>query len=79
LQYSGQQVNPPSGFINTLSWTLDSLLSSAGDQQTEIAQRHYPGIIQRFNWELPRAIDEADTSAIPDLIALGKQEVAKLD
>ena len=77
--YCLNEVNPPGGFIPTLSWTLDSLLSAAGEQQTEIVNRHYPGILQRFNWQLPKAIDEADVSAIPDLIQLGKQEAAKMD
>jgi uncharacterized protein len=72
-------VNPPDGFIATLTWTLDSLLTAAGEQQTEIVNRHYPGMLQRFNWQLSKAIDEADVSAIPDLIALGKQEAAKMD
>lgn len=77
--YIPNEVNPPNGFIDTLSWTLDSLLTAAGDQQTEIVNRHYPGLLQRFNRQLPKAIDEADLSAIPALIALGKQEAAKMD
>jgi patatin-like phospholipase/acyl hydrolase len=77
--YCANEVNPPKGFIATLSWTLDSLLTAAGDQQTEIVNRHYPGILQRFNWRLPKPIDEADVSAIPELIAIGKQGAAKMD
>lgn len=77
--YNAAEVNPPGGFIATLSWTLDSLLSAAGVQQTQVVNREYPGVLQRFNWALPKAIDEADISAVPDLIALGKQEAARLD
>jgi hypothetical protein len=63
--YCPIEVNPPGGFIPTLSWTLDSLLTAAGEQQTAIVKRHYPGILQRFNWWLPKAIDEADVSGFP--------------
>ena len=72
-------VNPPGGFIGTLAWTLDSLLSAAGWQQTDLVHRYYPGVLQRFNWALPKSIDEADVSAIPELVQLGTTQAAKFD
>jgi len=65
-------VNAPAGLIGNLSLVIDSLLYSGGRQQTEIAQRHYKNI-QRFNWELPAAVDMADAGAIPGLISLGQR------
>jgi patatin-like phospholipase/acyl hydrolase len=66
-------VNPPSGIVATLSLVLDSLLSNAGVQQDNAAKRSFPGVVQRFNWKLPKAVDMADASAIPSLVKLGQE------
>jgi hypothetical protein len=72
-------VNPPRGFLPTLTWTIDSLLAAPHDQQTQIVNRHYPGILQRFDWALPVPVDMADTSAIPTLVTVGKAAAAQMD
>jgi patatin-like phospholipase/acyl hydrolase len=72
-------VNAPDGFIPTLSMTLDSLLYNSGKKQADNVNRHWPGIMQRFNAELPSAIDMADAAAIPQLVALGQKAAALLD
>ncbi|HLI86352.1 MAG TPA: patatin-like phospholipase family protein [Bryobacteraceae bacterium] len=69
----------PKGFLGWVGWTIDTLLDAPEDQQTELVNRHFPGILQRFDWELPHAIDMADTSAIPELLALGRQAAAGMD
>ncbi|HXR75159.1 MAG TPA: patatin-like phospholipase family protein [Bryobacteraceae bacterium] len=77
--HPGATVNPPEGLLATLSWTIDSLTSAPEDQQTEIVQRHYPGIMQRFNWPLPAAVDMADVSAVPGLVDIGRKLAAEMD
>ena len=77
--YPSSDVNPPHGFYETLSFTVDSLLTEPSSQQTEIVNRHYPGMMQRFNWMLPQKIDMADFSAISALAILGQQVGEKED
>lgn len=77
--YPTANPNPPSGFLATLEWTVDTLVSAPEDQQTEIVSRHYPGILRRFDWALPRAIDMADIASIPDLVRLGSAAAAGMD
>ncbi|HEY7390276.1 MAG TPA: patatin-like phospholipase family protein [Bryobacteraceae bacterium] len=69
----------PIGFLGWLSWTVGALLDAPEDQQTELVNRHFPGILQRFNWQLPHAIDMADTASIPELVVIGKQAAAAMD
>jgi uncharacterized protein len=69
----------PTGFLGWLSWTVDALLDAPEDQQSELVNRHFPGILQRFDWQLPHDIDMADTSAIPGLVAIGQQVAAAMD
>jgi hypothetical protein len=69
----------PKGFLGWLGWTVDALLDAPEDQQTELVNRHFPGILQRFDWQLPKAIDMADTSSIPVLTALGQQAASTMD
>jgi hypothetical protein len=35
--------------------------------------------MQRFDWPLPTAIDLADTSSVPALVAIGQQAAAGMD
>jgi patatin-like phospholipase/acyl hydrolase len=71
---------PPSGLLGWLQWTVGALLDAPEEQQTEIVQRHFPpGMLQRFDWRLPHAIDLADTSSIPELVNVGKQAAAGMD
>lgn len=69
----------PSGLIGWLEWTVNALLDAPEDQQTEIVKRHFPGILQRLDWQLPKPIDLADTGSIPDLVAFANQVSATLD
>lgn len=77
--YPDAAVNPPSGLLATLTWTIDALVDAPIDQQTEVAERQWPGVVQRFNWKLPKAIDMADVSAVPGMIAMGQKLAAKMD
>ena len=64
-------VNPPRGILNTLLWTLDTLIDAPHDEQTGAVNRHWPGILQRYDWELLHPIDMADLNAIPELVLYG--------
>ncbi len=69
----------PSGLFGWLEWTVDTLLDAPEDQQTEIVNRHFPGILKRFDWKLPKPIDMADAASVPDLIAFANQATASMD
>ncbi len=69
----------PNGFLGWLEWTVDALLDAPEEQQTQLVNRHFPGILQRFNWQLPSDIDMADTTQIPTLLKLGQQVAAAMD
>jgi len=73
----GNQV--PSGILGWLDWTVSALLDAPEEQQTELVNRHFPGILQRFDWKLTQAIDMADTGAIPTLVAAGQQAAAGMN
>ena len=64
---------PPGGLLNTLEWTLDTLLDAPIDEQTRLLEMLYPGIAQRYNWQLSYSIDMADASKIPALVELGQR------
>jgi predicted patatin/cPLA2 family phospholipase len=69
----------PDRLLGWLEWTVGALLDAPEEQQTELVNRHFPGILQRFNWQLPYAIDMADTSQIPALVTFGEQVAAQMD
>jgi hypothetical protein len=69
----------PSGLLGWLNWTISALLDSPEEQQTELINRHFPGILQRFDQRLPHAIDMADGDSIPELVKLGRQFAAGFD
>ena len=69
----------PSGLLGWLNWTIGALLDAPEEQQTELVNRHFPGILQRFDQLLPNAIDMADTDSIPLLLKLGQQFAATFD
>jgi len=69
----------PKGLLGWLEWTVDALLDAPEEQQTELVNRHFPGILQRFNWLLPQAIDMADTSSIDVLVQVGQKAAAGMD
>ena len=69
----------PRGLLGWLQWTVNTLLDAPVDQQTEIVNRHFPGILQRFDWPLPQQIDMADTSSIDLLVQIGNQAALSMD
>ena len=69
----------PSGLLGWLEWTVGALIDAPEEQQTQIVNRHFPGLMQRFDWKLPQAIDMADTGSIPQLVAIGKQAASAMD
>jgi uncharacterized protein len=69
----------PNGMLGWLTWTVGALLDAPEDQQTELVNRHFPGILQRFDWQLPSNIDMADTGAITELVKIGQQATAAMD
>lgn len=69
----------PSGIVGWLEWTVNTLLDAPEEQQTEIVNRHFPGVLRRLDWKLPKPIELADTSSVPDLVAFGNQVAASLD
>ncbi|HTS64196.1 MAG TPA: patatin-like phospholipase family protein [Candidatus Acidoferrales bacterium] len=71
--------DPPKGIIPTIGWVTSTLVDSSEDWVDQAVERQWPGLIQNFNPELPRDIDMADTSAIPDLVRIGQQCAASMD
>jgi patatin-like phospholipase/acyl hydrolase len=69
----------PKGLLGWLEWTIDALLDAAEDQQPELVNRHFPGVMKRFDWKLPSAIDMADTGSIPTLVNVGQQATQGMD
>ena len=70
---------PPSGFIAEISWVTSSLVSSSKTIAVQAANRQWPGLVSAFDSALWADIDEADVSAIPQLLALGQADAAKVD
>jgi hypothetical protein len=71
--------DPPSGLIGTVGWVTSSLVDSSEDWVDNAVERQWPAILQNFNPELPRDIDMADVSAIPDLVKIGNEMAAGID
>ncbi|HLK47627.1 MAG TPA: patatin-like phospholipase family protein [Bryobacteraceae bacterium] len=71
--------NVPSGLLGWLHWTVGALIDAPEDQQIDIVNRHFPGLMQRFDWKLPQAIDMADTGNIPQLAQIGRQAADAMD
>ena len=69
----------PSGLLSTVAWVIDSLLDNGEDDADATVDRHWPEIRQGFNVQMPRDIDMADISAIPQLVQLGQQMAAGID
>jgi uncharacterized protein len=69
----------PTGLLGWLEWTVGALLDAPEDQQPEIVNRTWPGIMQRFDWRLPEAIDLADTGKIDELVQIGQKAAAAMD
>lgn len=70
---------PPSGLLGTIGWVTDTLVDTSEDWVDQAVRRQWPGVLESFNPALPRDIDEADLSAIPELLTVGQQFAAGLD
>jgi uncharacterized protein len=63
-----------------LSWVLDALLHSPGEQQTELVERHFTtSKFFRFEPDLPQDIDMDDIERIGELEAVGKKLAETVD
>jgi hypothetical protein len=70
-----------------VDWVLDELLSSPGEQQTEIVRRHFPDLLfYRLNPDILKldpgfrnSIDMDDVEAIPKLIEYGNAFASGID
>ena len=63
-----------------LTWVLDALLHSPGEQQTELVARHYPeATFYRLEPDLSADIEMDDISRIADLETMGEQFAARID
>jgi patatin-like phospholipase/acyl hydrolase len=69
----------PSGLLGTIGWVTSTLVDSSSDWVDQAVNRQWSGITQIFNPQLPRDIDEADLSAIPDLVKIGDQMASTMD
>ena len=69
----------PSGLLGWLNWTVDALLDAPEDQQTELVDRHFHGVMKRFDWKLPARIDMADTGNIDTLVSVGNKAADEMD
>lgn len=70
---------PPSGLVAEISWVTSSLVTSSETLAVQAANRQWPGLVTVFDSALWGDVDEADVSAIPQLLALGQQDAAQVD
>ena len=70
---------PPKGLISTISWATDTLVDTAEDWVDRAVQRQWPGVQQKFDWELPSDISMDDLGGIPALVQAGKAAAASID
>jgi patatin-like phospholipase/acyl hydrolase len=70
---------PPAGLLSTVGWATSTLVDSSEDWVEAAVNRQWPGVMRSINAPLPRNIDEADLSAIPELVATGHKLAAGLD
>jgi len=69
----------PSGLLGWLKWTIGALLDAPEEQQPQLVERQWPGVMKRFDWELPNEIDMADTDSIDTLVGIGQKAAAGMD
>ncbi len=70
----------PRGLCQWFKWTLDELLRSPGEQQTEIVHRHFPEIyFYRCDPELPEDVALDDVGSIDRLQQYGEQFARSVD
>ncbi len=71
--------DPPEGLLQTIEWVTSTLVDSSEDWVDNAVNRQWPGVMRGRNPRLPRNIDEADLSAIPVLVEIGRQMAAAMD
>lgn len=71
--------DPPGPLFDRIKWVTSAEVGSSKTIAAETVERHYPGILQIFNPELPYDVDEADVNAIDMLMKLGQEAAAKID
>jgi uncharacterized protein len=70
---------PPKGLIEIISWATDTLVDTSEDWVDCAVERQWPGVKQKFDWQLPSDIAMDELSAIPALLAAGKAAAASID
>ncbi len=79
---TGRFVRPqsPRNLIQWFKWTLEELLRSPGEQQTEIVHRHFPEILfYRCDLDLPEDVALDDVGSIERLQEYGEQFARSVD
>jgi hypothetical protein len=85
-----QSYSNPGGLlaiIPWITWTLNELLDSANEQQTELVQRHFPEMpfyrlspdMKAIEPSLKKGIGQDDIKAIPLLKRIGEKFAATID
>jgi hypothetical protein len=85
-----QSYDSPGGLFAILpwiKWTIDELLDSANEQQTDIVKRHFPAMpfyrlapdLRQLDPNLKKGIGQDDVKAIPTLKRLGEKFAAAID
>ena len=70
---------PPKGLIATISWATGTLVDTSEDWVDGAVQRQWPGVQQKFDWQLTSDIPMDDLAGIPALEAAGKVAAASID
>ncbi|HUB77291.1 MAG TPA: patatin-like phospholipase family protein [Bryobacteraceae bacterium] len=70
---------PPQGLLATIGWATDTLVDTSEDWVDHAVRRQWPGVQQKFDWELPSDISMDDLSGIPALVAAGHSAAASID
>jgi len=70
----------PRGFFPWLTWVLGELLRSPGEQQTQLVQRHFPGMaFYRLNLDMQESIDMDGVESIDRLRQYGERFAGQID
>lgn len=64
---------PPKGILGTVGWVTGTLVDTSEDWADDAVDRQWPDLMQVINIELPSDIDQADISAIPALVEIGRK------
>jgi uncharacterized protein len=70
---------PPKGLLATVIWATDTLVDTSEDWVDKAVLRQWPGVAQKFDWELPSDISMNDLSAVSALVAAGNTAAQNFD